>query len=238
MPIALMHFFLLEDYRFMLHRIWNLPMDRCFFRRTCQFELAKEGELIRTAGKTAVVQGPYEYHHYMQNSLDDRGWGCAYRSLQTIWSWYVLNGYTDVPVPTHREIQEALVQVGDKQSSFVGAKKWIGSLELNYVLGHVLKVCKESGSEIDLNADELLCHFKSEGTPVMIGGGVLAHVILGVFIDEASSLVKYLVLDPHYTGPEEAKSIIQKGWCGWKPSTFWAKGPFYNLLLPGRPRIF
>ncbi|KFD54459.1 hypothetical protein M514_04606 [Trichuris suis] len=243
----------LEYYRSALHHIWNLPMDRCFFRRACKFELAKEGQLIRsihklvappsTTGRTAVVQGPYNYHHYMQDSFDDRGWGCAYRSLQTIWSWYVLNGYTNVPVPTHREIQEALVQVGDKQSSFIGAKKWIGSLELNYVLSHVLKIDSKilnarNGSEIDLNADELLCHFKGEGTPVMIGGGVLAHVILGVFIDEASSVVKYLVLDPHYTGPEDVKSIVQKGWCGWKPSTFWAKSPFYNLLLPSRPRIF
>lgn len=31
-----------------------------------------------------------------------QGWGCAYRSLQTIISWFRLQHYTSVPVPTHR----------------------------------------------------------------------------------------------------------------------------------------
>ena len=46
------------------------------------------------AGATALVQGTYEYFHYMQwtgcaatakqrEKYDDCGWGCAYRSLQT-----------------------------------------------------------------------------------------------------------------------------------------------------------
>jgi hypothetical protein len=54
----------------------------------------------------SVVKGDYDYHHYMQDGFDDNGWGCAYRSLQTIWSWFRLQGYTDKPVPTHREIQQ------------------------------------------------------------------------------------------------------------------------------------
>lgn len=32
------------------------------------------------------------------------------------------------------------------------------------------------------------------------GGGVLAHTILGVAVDEANDDIKYLVLDPHFTG--------------------------------------
>uniref|UniRef100_A0A5S6QD22 Uncharacterized protein n=1 Tax=Trichuris muris TaxID=70415 RepID=A0A5S6QD22_TRIMR len=240
----------LENQRLRLHRIWNLPMDRCFFRRGCQFGPAKKGDPVRsihmliaplpTVGRIGLVQGPYDYHHYMQGSFDDRGWGCAYRSLQTIWSWYVLNGCTSIPVPTHREIQKALVDVGDQPSSLIGAKRWIGSLELSYVLNHLLKVdskiiSAKSCSEIDSNADELLYHFKGEGTPVMIGGGVLAHVILGVFIEEASGSVRYLVLDPHYTGPDDQKTIIQKGYCAWKPSTFWSKArwPFETATSSG-----
>ena len=35
-----------------------------------------------------------------------QGWGCAYRSLQTIWSWFNLQGYTDKPVPSHVDIQK------------------------------------------------------------------------------------------------------------------------------------
>ena len=40
------------------------------------------------AGEQAIVSGNYGYHHYMQDNFDDDGWGCAYRSLQTIISWF------------------------------------------------------------------------------------------------------------------------------------------------------
>jgi NADH:ubiquinone oxidoreductase subunit B-like Fe-S oxidoreductase len=39
-------------------------------------------------GEVSAVQGMYSYHHYMQDRIDDSGWGCAYRSLQTIVSWF------------------------------------------------------------------------------------------------------------------------------------------------------
>ena len=38
-------------------------------------------------GTISTVQGRYAYHHYMQDKFDDNGWGCAYRSLQTLVSW-------------------------------------------------------------------------------------------------------------------------------------------------------
>lgn len=53
-----------------------------------------------------LVQGSYVYHHYMQNHFDDNGWGCAYRSLQTIVSWFRCQGYSGKPVPEHRDIQQ------------------------------------------------------------------------------------------------------------------------------------
>lgn len=56
--------------------------------------------------KVYLVQGIYSYHHYMQDHMEDNGWGCAYRSLQTICSWFQQQGYTERPVPTHREIQQ------------------------------------------------------------------------------------------------------------------------------------
>jgi hypothetical protein len=39
-------------------------------------------------GEVSAVQGMYSYHHYMQDRIDDSGWGCAYRSLQTVVSWF------------------------------------------------------------------------------------------------------------------------------------------------------
>ena len=47
-----------------------------------------------------------------QDKFDDKGWGCAYRSLQTICSWFRAQHYTALPPPSHRDIQAALVQVG------------------------------------------------------------------------------------------------------------------------------
>jgi hypothetical protein len=49
---------------------------------------------------------------FVQDKMDDKGWGCAYRSLQTIWSWFRLQHYTDRPVPDHRTIQQTLVDIG------------------------------------------------------------------------------------------------------------------------------
>ncbi|KRZ94481.1 putative Ufm1-specific protease, partial [Trichinella sp. T8] len=175
-----------------------------------------------------------------EDGFDDRGWGCAYRSLQTIWSWFILNGYTEKPVPNHRQIQQALADIGDKPKSFVGTKQWIGSMELSYCIDHLLGItCRtlslSSREELTDWAEELRRHFHSAGTPVMIGGGNLAHTILGVSIDEETGEAKYLVLDPHYAGAEDLKSITQKGWCGWKTVDFWSSDSFHNLLLPLLP---
>jgi len=65
----------------------------------------------------------------------------------------------------------------------------------------------------------------------VLGGGVLAHTILGVDINEELGAVKFLVLDPHYTGSDSIKSIQGKGVC-WKEASFWKKDTFYNLCLP------
>ena len=53
-------------------------------------------------GTYATVRGAYDYYHYAQDGTNDRGWGCAYRSLQTIWSWYCHRHCTDTPPPSHR----------------------------------------------------------------------------------------------------------------------------------------
>jgi Ufm1-specific protease 2 len=57
---------------------------------------------------------------------------------------------------------------------------------------------------------ELIAHFTREGTPIMIGGGVLAHTILGVDFNESTGESMLLVLDPHYTGIDDIKTIQDK----------------------------
>ncbi|XP_076362521.1 UFM1 specific peptidase 2 isoform X4 [Tachypleus tridentatus] len=242
----------LVSYREKLHRALLLQLDRPQLRRQNSHRFsALENEIsylrnthvglwIPEDGHTQLVRGTYTYHHYMQDHMDDDGWGCAYRSLQTVVSWFRFQGYIDKPVPTHKEIQQALVEVGDKPSSFVGSRKWIGSQEVSICLNQLIGVTSKimfvsSGAELANKGRELLEHFKIQGTPVMIGGGVLAHTILGINFNEVTGDIKFLILDPHYTGNENLSTIQNKGWCGWKGPEFWEKNSFYNLCLPQCP---
>ncbi|XP_076151109.1 ufm1-specific protease 2 [Alosa pseudoharengus] len=245
----------LESYRKELHKKYNLPEDRPYFRRANAFQFPdqpyKDGYLRNPhehlnhpnleGANLYLVQGVYSYHHYMQDRVDDNGWGCAYRSLQTICSWFQQQGYVERAVPTHKEIQQALVDVGDKPAAFVGSRQWIGSIEVQAVLDQLLKVTSKimfvsQGSELATKGRELANHFEIEGTPIMIGGGVLAHTILGVAWSESSGEIRYLILDPHYTGGEDLQTITEKGWCGWKGPDFWDQQAYYNLCLPQRPK--
>jgi Peptidase family C78 len=191
-----------------------------------------------------AVQGAYLYYHYMQDRAQDSGWGCAYRSLQTICSWFALQGYVPLAsVPTHRQIQETLVRIGDKQPRFAGSREWIGAIELSLCLDTLYGVsCRvlnlRSGADFPKRTAELAAHFQREGTPVMIGGGVLAYTLLGVEWDQNSDETRYLILDPHYEGgDDQPRNIIKKGWVAWKPAKLFLKDRFYNLLLPQRPHV-
>lgn len=185
----------------------------------------------------AMVRGRYNYHHYMQDNFNDDGWGCAYRSMQTIFSWYRYQGYTTINIPTHREIQQCLVKIGDKPTSFLGSKQWIGSTEVMFCLETLLDVQSRiifanTGNEMQSYTPELIHHFLTHGSPIMIGGGVLAHTILGIEYNSVTNETRYLILDPHYTGVDDLTTVINKGWCGWKNSDFWNKTAHYNLCLP------
>ncbi|KAF3628394.1 putative Ufm1-specific protease [Capsicum annuum] len=201
-----------------------------------------------SGGVASLVQGSYEYYHYLHEGLDDSGWGCAYRSLQTIISWFKLQNYTSIVVPSHREIQQALVEIGDKDPSFIGSREWIGAIELSFVLDKLIGVsCKiinvRSGAELPEKCRELALHFENQGTPVMIGGGVLAYTLLGVDYNDATGDCAFLILDPHCTGGDDIKKIVNGGWCGWKKAVdskgkhFFLHDKFYNLLLPQRPNM-
>ncbi|XP_063413319.1 ufm1-specific protease 2-like [Mytilus trossulus] len=237
-----------------LHKKFCLNDDRPVFRRNNKHmfleDLEKYGYLVNPhAGLSAsgvkdgtpyIVQGLYSYHHYMQDRFDDNKWGCAYRSLQTLISWFRLQGYTEKPIPGHKEIQQALVDVGDKDPKFVGSRQWIGSMECSYVLDQLIGVTSKimfvsAGADLSSKGRELAQHFTTQGTPIMIGGGVLAHTILGVDFNDVTGDLKFLILDPHFTGAEELKVIQDKGWCGWKGTDFWDQTAHYNLCMPQRP---
>lgn len=95
-----------------------------------------------------------------------------------------------------------------------------------------------AGSELADKGREISHHFQTHGTPIMIGGGVLAHTILGVHWNDSTGDIRFLILDPHYTGSEDLTIIQRKGWCGWKKPDFWDAKSFYNLCMPQRPNVF
>jgi hypothetical protein len=148
------------EHRKALHHRLGLPLDRPMLRVANALTLASlESSSNHSAGGNrlldvhiglpaptvtggcqSLIAGSYEYYHYLQDRFDDNGWGCAYRSLQTIISWFRLQHYTSITVPTHREIQECLVEIGDKEASFIGSQEWIGAIELSFVLDKLLGV--------------------------------------------------------------------------------------------------
>lgn len=113
-----------------------------------------------------LVKSSCAYYHYMCDQLDDRvsmlhlsvavglvhdtsndlglhqGWGCGYRSLQSLCSWADRKREPDKSsrVPSARQIQDVLVELGDKPPSFANSKDWIGCFEACIVLEHVYGV--------------------------------------------------------------------------------------------------
>ncbi|KAG0450080.1 hypothetical protein HPP92_026948 [Vanilla planifolia] len=167
-----------------LHSRLGLPLDRPILRIANAISLGSKPKHLKNngyqylknvhteipasgvmGGSISMIDGSYEYFHYFLDGIDDNGWGCAYRSLQTIVSWFRLQHYTSVDVPSHRDIQQALVEIGDKEPSFVGSREWIGAIELSFVLDKLLGVsCKilnvRSGAELPEKCRELARHFE------------------------------------------------------------------------------
>ncbi|XP_047486046.1 ufm1-specific protease 2-like [Penaeus chinensis] len=241
----------LETYRKDVHEALMFPMNQPMVRKGNRLPIieAKSSVLKNTHiglkpssvyGEISVVKGIYGYHHYMQDNFNDNKWGCAYRSLQTLVSWFRFQGYTEKSIPTHSEIQKCLVDIGDKPSSFLDSRQWIGSTEVGFVLDNMYNITSKfifvsSGADLAEKGRELAHHFQTQGTPIMIGGGVLAHTIIGVDYNTESGDISFLILDPHYTGSEDLSTIQNKGWCGWKGPEFWDPKAYYNLCLPQRP---
>ncbi|RLM98990.1 hypothetical protein C2845_PM06G27970 [Panicum miliaceum] len=135
-----------------LHIRLGLPLDRPLLRISNALTFGGMEKRVKSTSRNvsggimSLIDGSYEYYHYLHGGIDDNGWGCAYRSLQTIVSWYRLQQYSSIDVPSHREIQQVLVEIGDKDPSFIGSREWIGAIELSFVLDKLLGVVRcESG---------------------------------------------------------------------------------------------
>ena len=73
-----------------------------------------------------------------------QGWGCGYRTLQTLCSWAERQLCKEKVkmknIPSLHDIQAALVEMGDKKPCFIGSKDWIGSVEISMCMDHFYDV--------------------------------------------------------------------------------------------------
>ncbi|XP_022049719.2 inactive Ufm1-specific protease 1 [Acanthochromis polyacanthus] len=190
--------------------------------------------------KCSQIRGDYLYFHYGCDGCDDRGWGCGYRTIQTMASWLCLSRNQCKPAPSLPEIQQALVTMGDKPGSFSGSREWIGTFEASLVLDYFYDIpCKlvhVRGGGIELEkvaVEELHQHFEKHGSPVMMGGDRdnSSKGILGVWTGDKGSYL--LIVDPHYYGCELERMELQKrGWVAWKRVSSLDQSSFYNLCMP------
>lgn len=110
----------------------------------------------------SLLRGDFQYFHYGCDNFQDHGWGCAYRTLQTMSSWILDRSGRSIPeqkstdIPSLPEIQQILVNIKDKPKQFIGSNTWIGSLEVCYVLDTLYNVsCKI----LHVNQDEHLSQY-------------------------------------------------------------------------------
>uniref|UniRef100_H3AKJ3 UFM1 specific peptidase 1 n=2 Tax=Latimeria chalumnae TaxID=7897 RepID=H3AKJ3_LATCH len=204
-------------------------------------------ELQGDVRRTATIRGKYWYYHYGCDGVDDRGWGCGYRTLQTMCSWLssqTLSGSGGgggdrcPEVPTLKQIQEALVKTEDKPPGFLNSKAWIGSFEIALCVDQFFNVpCKilhvRRGRELEETIEGLYGHFDMFGSPVMMGGDVdnSSKGVLGLCSGLKGNYL--LVLDPHYYGASVGKDAAQReGWVQWRKLDSFESRSFYNFCLP------
>ncbi|XP_053972680.1 ufm1-specific protease 1 [Hylaeus anthracinus] len=189
-------------------------------------------------GQSFLIQGDYEYWHYGCDGFNDKGWGCGYRTLQTICSWIIKNRNLEQSVPSIRSIQEILVALEDKERSFIGSREWIGSFEVCLVLNHLYDVLSKivhvpSGKTLSDQIPAIKGHFEEFGSPLMMGGDRDCSSKCVVGVHQAAKNTYLLIVDPHFVGT--AKTIEQLEnyhWVKWQNLKNFVDSSFYNLCLP------
>ncbi|KZC13453.1 PREDICTED: ufm1-specific protease 1 [Dufourea novaeangliae] len=189
-------------------------------------------------GQSFLIRGDYEYWHYGCDGFNDKGWGCGYRTLQTICSWIIKNRRLEQSVPSIRCIQEILVALEDKEGCFIGSREWIGSFEVCLTLNHLYEVLSKiihvpSGRELSGQIPIIKTHFEEFGSPIMMGGDrdCSSKCIMG--IHEGTKNTYMLILDPHFVGQAKSNEQLESyWWVKWQDLRNFVDSSFYNLCLP------
>ena len=188
---------------------------------------------------THLLRGAVRYYHYGQGGTSDHGWGCGYRTVQTMLSWLAT-----APPPSVPELQAVLSRA--HPAAFPGPRGWIGVNDAVVLVDDIHGAAVEvvtlpSGGSAATLLPRLAEHFDSGGGPVMVGGGgdPYSKTVLGV----ATRPPALLIADPHYGGPpleaaeaSRLESLWREGWIAWKPLRICLpSSSFYNFGLLRRP---
>lgn len=198
--------------------------------------------LVRIHPWDAIIsQSGYEYFHYNIDGIRDSGWGCAYRSIQTVMSWFLNNSSCIDRVLSIVDMQRLLRRIDYAHSDLeVGSNRWIGCMEASHILSEISSgkiSCRilHANSLFELKRyilDDVQQHLVEQGSPVMVGAGDFAYTIIGVSSESGS----ILVLDPHFNGAD-SQNALSKGYIGWmnvEKLFRWTKisSGFINICLP------
>ncbi|VDK39013.1 unnamed protein product [Taenia asiatica] len=205
-----------------------------------------------------TFKGVVEYWHYGGQKIDDRGWGCGYRTLQTIVSWFKLNLSLQSTFPDIDDIQLILINAGDKPRSFYKSHDWIGSVEAGIVLQNLTNtdykiVQVPNGKFKEEHTAKIRDHFQRAGAPIMMGGmkDCSSKCILAMKEKENSISTSLLILashlshhfrqyppmnyDPHYYATDEEPELPylwKEGWLKWCSTEDLGETDFYNMCMP------
>ncbi|GAB0090389.1 Probable Ufm1-specific protease 1 [Sergentomyia squamirostris] len=193
------------------------------------------------SGKSYVTRGKYKYYHYNCDGFQDVGWGCGYRTLQSMCSWIRHCTDSSQEVPTIKDIQETLVNLNDKPASFIGSREWIGALEVFYTVDALYGVsCKivhiPSNGDVKKYVSLIKQYLEEYAGFIMMGGDVDASSkgIAGVHISGNDAYL--LVVDPHFVASSSrdisAEELCSKMFVKWQNCSDFLDSSFYNLCLP------
>lgn len=130
-----------------------------------------------------------------------QGWGCAYRTLQTMCSMLKFKLGNEIKIPSIKQIQEILLKIGDKEASFVGSRDWIGGVETCYVIDELFNVsCYlhhiTNDEKLSSKKTEIVNYFKNHGGLIAMGGDEDAgsKLIAGVHLSEDGGMSILIVV--------------------------------------------
>ena len=170
-------------------------------------------------------------YRYMDNDYNDYGWGCAYRSTQTVLKYIAQLAITDFKGPIEKNLDEIRARLNLFYQKPIGEKCWLephdtnlyvasltgepGTLYLygdvkplhSRVLKHELQNLQKIFAYYAIEEDELMGLLnrwtRGKKIPIIIDDSICSYVLLD--FDAKGEVLT--IGDPHYNFPTELQKI-------------------------------